>query len=104
MSDSHSTNSEYDPFHWEEHVWCNVCLAPIPVSAITHKTDVPSVGDLTHWHSGHCITDEPGADNVDLIKDSCNATTGFHLCQRPKGHIGSHVCFMSPSACELGSW
>jgi hypothetical protein len=49
----------------EYHVWCNICGRPVPVSELTHRTDYPSVGDLTHWHweertnTSHCITADP---------------------------------------------
>lgn len=36
-------------------VFCNPCNRAVPVLEILHRTDFPSVGDLTHWHHGHDI-------------------------------------------------
>jgi hypothetical protein len=85
-------------------VFCNVCLAPVPIEEITHRIDYPSVGDLTHWHKGHNIVDEPGADNTNVSSNACGAWDGYHLCHRPLGHEGQHVCFMYPGACEKAGY
>lgn len=70
-------------------VWCNYCERAVPVLEIIHKTDYPSVGDLTHWHHGHNILWEAPYSAYDGL---CLAENGMHICQKPDEFHEIHEC------------